>query len=86
MSALLAAIVHFVERTAAIARTGLAFNPQGFDAERYEELDDLSFDDLGEDWDDELVDADHEAVRELDDLVDNDLVVDQGLDEDDEEP
>jgi len=38
MSALLAAIIHFVERTAAIARTGLAFNPQGFDAERYEEL------------------------------------------------
>jgi hypothetical protein len=38
MSALLAAIVHFVERTAAIARTGLAFSPQGFDAERYEEL------------------------------------------------
>jgi ADP-ribose pyrophosphatase YjhB (NUDIX family) len=38
MSAILAAIVHFVERTAAIARTGLAFNPQGFDAERYEEL------------------------------------------------
>lgn len=38
MSALLAAIVHFVERTAAIARTGLAFNSQGFDAERYEEL------------------------------------------------
>lgn len=38
MSALLAAIVHFVERTAAIARTGLAFNVHGFDAERYEEL------------------------------------------------
>ena len=38
MDNLLAAIVHFVERTAAIARTGLAFNPYGFDAERYEEL------------------------------------------------
>lgn len=38
MSTVLAAIVHFVERTAAIARTGLAFNPHGFDAERYEEL------------------------------------------------
>jgi ADP-ribose pyrophosphatase YjhB (NUDIX family) len=38
MSALLAAILHFVERTSAIARTGLAFNPVGFDAERYEEL------------------------------------------------
>lgn len=38
MSSLLAAIVHFVERTAAIARTGLAFSPHGFDAERYEEL------------------------------------------------
>ena len=38
MSAILAAIIHFVERTAAIARTGLAFNSQGFDAERYEEL------------------------------------------------
>jgi len=38
MSAILAAIIHFVERTAAIARTGLAFSPHGFDAERYEEL------------------------------------------------
>ena len=38
MSSILAAIVHFVERTAAIARTGLAFSPHGFDAERYEEL------------------------------------------------
>lgn len=38
MSALFSAIVHFVERIAAIARTGLAFNPKGFDAERYEEL------------------------------------------------
>ena len=54
-------------------------------AERYEELDDLSFDDLGEDWDDELAEADHEAVQELRDLADNDLVVDQGLDEDDDE-
>jgi hypothetical protein len=38
MSTLPAAISHFVERTAAITRTGLAFNPDGFDAERYEEL------------------------------------------------
>jgi ADP-ribose pyrophosphatase YjhB (NUDIX family) len=38
LSAILAAIAHFVERTAAIARTGLAFNPHGFEAERYEEL------------------------------------------------
>src|SRR5258708_3275756 len=38
MSAILAAIIHFVERPAPIARTGLAFNSQGFDAERYEEL------------------------------------------------
>lgn len=38
MNRLLAALSHFVERTAAIARTGLAFNPHGFDAERYEEL------------------------------------------------
>lgn len=38
MSAILPAIIHFVERTAAIARTGLAFSPKGFDAERYEEL------------------------------------------------
>ena len=54
-------------------------------AERYEELDDLSFDDLSEDWDDELAEADHGAVQELRDLADNDLVVDQGLDEDDDE-
>ena len=54
-------------------------------AERYEELDDLSFDDLDDEWDDELADADHEAVRELRDLTDNDLVVDQGFDEDDEQ-
>jgi hypothetical protein len=51
-------------------------------AERYEELDDLGFDDLGDDWDGELADADHEAAQ---DLADDDLVVDQGLD-DDEEP
>ncbi|MGH7915039.1 MAG: NUDIX hydrolase N-terminal domain-containing protein [Candidatus Binataceae bacterium] len=38
MSAILAAIIHFVERTAAIARTGLAFSPHGFDSERYEDL------------------------------------------------
>ena len=28
----------FIQRITAIARTGLAFSPQGFDAERYEEL------------------------------------------------
>ncbi len=38
MSRLLAALSHFVERTAAVARTGLAFSPHGFDAERYEEM------------------------------------------------
>jgi ADP-ribose pyrophosphatase YjhB (NUDIX family) len=38
MNRLLAALSHFVERTAAVARTGLAFNPSGFDAERYEEM------------------------------------------------
>ena len=38
MNRLLAALCHFVERTAAIARTGLAFSPHGFDAERYEEM------------------------------------------------
>jgi len=54
-------------------------------AERYEELDDLSFDDLDEGWDDELAEADHEALQGLRDLADNDLVVDQGLDEDDDE-
>ena len=54
-------------------------------AERYEELDDVSFDDLGHDWDDdELTDADGEAVLEPGDMVDNDLVVDQGFDEDDD--
>ena len=31
-------LARFVERVGAIARTGLAFTPQGFDAERYEEL------------------------------------------------
>ena len=36
--ALLAELAHFVERVAAIARTGLAFKPDGFDSERYEEL------------------------------------------------
>ncbi len=63
-------------------------------AERYEELDDVSFDDLddasfddlGDDErQDELADADHEAVRQLDDVADNDLVIDQGLDEDEEQ-
>jgi ADP-ribose pyrophosphatase YjhB (NUDIX family) len=36
--ALLAELARFVERVAAIARTGLAFKPDGFDSERYEEL------------------------------------------------
>lgn len=31
-------LARFIERVGAIARTGLAFSPQGFDAERYEEL------------------------------------------------
>jgi ADP-ribose pyrophosphatase YjhB (NUDIX family) len=31
-------VARFVQRITAIARTGLAFSPQGFDAERYEEL------------------------------------------------
>jgi ADP-ribose pyrophosphatase YjhB (NUDIX family) len=31
-------LARFVQRVSAIARTGLAFSPQGFDAERYEEL------------------------------------------------
>ena len=31
-------LARFVERVGAIARTGLAFSPQGFDAERYEEM------------------------------------------------
>jgi ADP-ribose pyrophosphatase YjhB (NUDIX family) len=37
-SDLLFELARFVERVSAIARTGLAFNPTGFDAERYEEL------------------------------------------------
>lgn len=37
-SDLLAELSRFIERIAAIARTGLAFKPDGFDAERYEEL------------------------------------------------
>src|SRR5579863_2986307 len=32
------ALARFVERVSAIARTGLAFKPDGFDAERYREL------------------------------------------------
>ena len=35
---LLAELARFIERIAAIARTGLAFKPDGFDSERYEEL------------------------------------------------
>jgi ADP-ribose pyrophosphatase YjhB (NUDIX family) len=31
-------LARFIERVSAIARTGLAFKPDGFDAERYEEL------------------------------------------------
>ena len=31
-------LARFMQRITAIARTGLAFSPQGFDAERYEEL------------------------------------------------
>lgn len=31
-------LARFVERVAAIARTGLAFKPDGYDSERYEEL------------------------------------------------
>ncbi|MBV8771978.1 MAG: NUDIX hydrolase N-terminal domain-containing protein [Deltaproteobacteria bacterium] len=31
-------LARFIQRISAIARTGLAFSPQGFDAERYEEL------------------------------------------------
>ena len=31
-------IARFIQRISAIARTGLAFSPEGFDAERYEEL------------------------------------------------
>jgi len=37
-SDLLAELARFVERITAIARTGLAFKPDGFDSERYEEL------------------------------------------------
>jgi tetratricopeptide (TPR) repeat protein len=55
-------------------------------AERYEELDDISFDDLGHDWDArELAEADGEVMLEPGDMVDNDLVVDQGFEEDDDE-
>src|ERR1700691_2084985 len=35
---LLLELARFVERIAAIARTGLAFKPDGYDSERYEEL------------------------------------------------
>ena len=35
---LLVELSRFVQRISAIARTGLAFSPDGFDAERYEEL------------------------------------------------
>ncbi|MGH7934759.1 MAG: NUDIX hydrolase N-terminal domain-containing protein [Candidatus Binataceae bacterium] len=35
---LLIELARFIERISATARTGLAFNPHGFDAERYEEL------------------------------------------------
>src|SRR5260370_8481230 len=31
-------LARFIERVGAIARTGLAFKPDGFDAERYEDL------------------------------------------------
>ena len=37
-SELLAELARFIERITAIARTGLAFKPDGFDSERYEEL------------------------------------------------
>lgn len=37
-SDLLHELARFIERIAAIGRTGLAFKPDGFDAERYEEL------------------------------------------------
>ena len=37
-SDLLSELARFVERITAIARTGLAFKPDGFDSERYEEL------------------------------------------------
>jgi ADP-ribose pyrophosphatase YjhB (NUDIX family) len=35
---LLAELARFIERVKAVARTGLAFKAEGFDAERYEEL------------------------------------------------
>jgi len=35
---LVIAIARFAERVKAIAQTGLAFNPEGFDAERYDDL------------------------------------------------
>ena len=37
-SHLLPELARFIERITAIARTGLAFKPDGFDSERYEEL------------------------------------------------
>ena len=37
-SDLLAELARFIERITAIARTGLAFKPDGYDSERYEEL------------------------------------------------
>jgi ADP-ribose pyrophosphatase YjhB (NUDIX family) len=37
-SDLMVELARFVERVAAIARTGLAFKPDGYDSERYEEL------------------------------------------------
>jgi ADP-ribose pyrophosphatase YjhB (NUDIX family) len=37
-SELLHELAHFVEKIASIARTGLAFKPDGFDSERYEAL------------------------------------------------
>src|SRR5216683_2369262 len=37
-SDLLLELAHFVEKVTAIARTGLAFKPDGFDCERYEAL------------------------------------------------
>jgi ADP-ribose pyrophosphatase YjhB (NUDIX family) len=37
-SDLLLEVARFVERVSAIARTGLAFKPDGYDSERYEEL------------------------------------------------
>src|SRR5215469_14352205 len=35
---LLVELARFIERVSAVARTGLAFKAEGFDAERYEEL------------------------------------------------